>query len=456
MMNKIHTKIIKPRITPQALDLEESILGALLLEKDALAEVIGLLRPDSFYDDRHQAIYEAVLGLFSASLPVDVRTVINQLRKDGRLEKVGGPAYVAQLTNGVASAAHIVTHAHIVLEYALRRQMIQIGKEMQDRALEDSNETFATLNRAEQSLFELSEQSFKNTPQQAHEWLGNSLKELEKTLSGDRSHLLRTGYLNLDRMLNKGLDRQSLVIVGARPGMGKTTFLLNLAAKMAFDHEQPVAFFSLEMATLKLASRILALRTGIQEEKIKLGNLAEEEVERIYEAGKKFSDKKLIIDETPHIGLFELRAKLRKIKAKYGLKAAFIDYLQLMDSGLKGTPNREEQIGKISEGLKSICKELDIIIIAAAQLNRSVESRGLKRPMLADLRESGRIEQDADLATLLYRPEYYGITEDENGNSTQGLAELIIAKNRHGKTGTTNFKYQPSIFRFAAFEPLTQ
>lgn len=439
---------------PQALDLEEAVLGALLLEKDAIPEVIDLLKPATFYHPAHQDIYQAILTLFSANQPIDMRTVINQLRKDERLEKVGGVAYLIRLTNGVASAAHIVTYAYLLVEYAIRRNLITIASAIQTDAYDNTIETFSLLNQALQSLFEVSETNIKKSYTPIQQLIPQALRELEARRNRKDGLVgIPTGFSSLDSMIC-GLQKGDLITVAARPGMGKTSFLLSIAANTAIRHHHPVAFFSLEMSSMQVINRLLSAEVGLESEKIKKAHLKDYEWQQLYHRATKLAQAPIYLDDTPAISLFEFRAKARRLKAKHKVELIVIDYLQLMTADLRrrNGGNREQEIAAISGGLKAIAKELDVPIIVASQLSRAVETRGGdKRPQLSDLRESGAIEQDVDIAMFLYRPEYYGFTQDDQGHATQGLAEIIVAKHRNGPTGKVHLGYSAPTTKFHEF-----
>jgi len=451
MLNKVALFEPKGRIPPHAIDIEETVLGSLLLEKDALTEVVDLLKPETFYHEHHQDIYRAICQLFNRAEPVDIRTVVNQLRKDGKLEKVGGPAYIAQLTNSVASSVHIVTHTHILIEYAIRRALIGISSQVQTDAYDNTIETFSLLDRAEQAFFEISDSNIKKSYADLNTLLRVALKELEERKNRKDGLVgLPTGFTGLDRLL-LGLQKSDLIIMAGRPGMGKTSLMLNIASNVAIKFNQPVAFFSLEMSALQVTNRLISAEVEIESEKIKKAKLEPHEWEQLFFKSTALSQAPLYIDDTPALSLFEFRAKCRRLKSKHGIKLVVIDYLQLMTAQLNGKRgfNREQEIATISSGLKAIAKELEIPIIVGSQLSRAVETRGGdKRPVLSDLRESGAIEQDADIVMFLYRPEYYGNTEDESGHSTHGLAEVIISKHRNGPMGKINLKYTAGLTKF--------
>lgn len=442
------------KLPPQAIDLEETVLGALMLEKDALTTVIDILKPESFYKDAHREIYAAIVTLFNNSEPVDLRTVANQLRKDGKLEFVGGAYYIADLTTKVNSAANIEYHARIVSEQAIKRELIRISSEIQHEAYEDTTDVFALLDRTEQALFEVSESNIRKNYADMRSIMKEAMDELEaKKHHKDGLTGVPTGFSALDRVTS-GWQKSDLVIIAARPGMGKTAFVVSAMRNAAVDFGHGVAIFSLEMSSVQLVNRLISAEAQLESEKIKKGNLADYEWEQLVHKTAKLTEAPIFIDDTPALSILELRAKCRRLKAQHDIKLIIIDYLQLMSGDTSksggGGGNREQEIASISRALKNIAKELSVPVIALSQLSRAVETRGGdKRPQLSDLRESGSIEQDADMVMFLYRPEYYGITEDENGMAMQGVGEVIIAKHRNGSLDTVQLKFIGKFTKFA-------
>jgi len=442
------------KLPPQATDLEEAVLGALMLEKDALTNVIDILRPESFYKESHKAIYQAIYDLFQETEPIDILTVTNQLRKDGKIELVGGPYYITQLTNKVSSAANIEYHARIIVEQSIKRELIRIASEIQKDAFEDTTDVFKLLDRMEQALFEVSESnirkeydSMKNIMTQAMEEI-QARKEHTDGLTG-----VPSGFTNLDRVTS-GWQKSDLVIIAARPAMGKTAFVLSALRNAAVDHGQACAIFSLEMSSVQLVNRLISGEAELESEKIKKGNLAEHEWAQLVHKTANLTKAPIFIDDTPALSILELRAKCRRLKQQHDIQLIVIDYLQLMsgDSSKSGggSGNREQEIASISRSLKNLAKELSVPVIALSQLSRAVETRGGdKRPQLSDLRESGSIEQDADMVMFLYRPEYYGITQDEAGMPTQGVGEVIISKHRNGSLDTVQLKFVGKYTKFS-------
>lgn len=442
------------KLPPQATDLEEAVLGALMLEKDALTNVIDILRPESFYKEAHKEIYQAIYELFQASEPIDILTVTSQLRKSGKIELVGGPYYITQLTNRVSSAANIEYHARIIVEQSIKRELIRISSEIQKDAYEDTTDVFQLLDRMEQSLFEVSESNIRKEYDSMRNIMATALQEIqarkdhEDGLTG-----VPSGFTSLDRVTS-GWQKSDMVIIAARPGMGKTAFVVSAIRNAAVDHGQACAIFSLEMSSVQLVNRLISGEAELESEKIKKGTLAEHEWAQLVHKTANLTKAPIFIDDTPALSILELRAKCRRLKQQHDIQLIVIDYLQLMsgDSSKSGggSGNREQEIASISRSLKNLAKELNVPVIALSQLSRAVETRGGdKRPQLSDLRESGSIEQDADMVMFLYRPEYYGITQDENGMPTQGVGEVIIAKHRNGSLDTVQLKFVGKYTKFS-------
>ncbi|SHN26835.1 replicative DNA helicase [Cyclobacterium lianum] len=439
------------KLPPQAIDLEEAVLGALMLEKDALTAVVDILLPDSFYKDTHKTVYEAILDLFNAGEPIDLLTVTNQLRRNGKLELVGGAYFITELTSRVSSASNIEYHARIITEQAMKRDMIRIASEIQKEAFEDTTDVFELLDKMEQSLFEISENNIKKNYVDMRSIMREAITELESK-KGQKDGLtgVPSGFTALDRVTS-GWQKSDLVIIAARPAMGKTAFVLSVLRNAAVDHDRPVAIFSLEMSSIQLVNRLISSEAELDSEKIKKGNLADYEWQQLIHKTGKLTSAPLFVDDTPALSILELRAKCRRLKAQNDVQLIVVDYLQLMSGDSKGnnSGNREQEISSISRALKKIAKELNVPVIALSQLSRAVETRGGdKRPQLSDLRESGAIEQDADIVMFLYRPEYYGITEDEDGNSTSGVGEVIIAKHRNGSLENVKLRFIGKYTKF--------
>lgn len=428
------------KIPPQALDLEEVVLGAIMLEKDALAIVIDKLKPEHFYKEQHKFIYNAILDLYSKIEPVDILTVTERLRRQGTLEKVGGAIVVTQLTNRVSSASNLEYHSMIIIQKYIMRQIISIGSLAQTKAFDDEVDPFALLDMLEGELFALQQSSLKREAMSAKYVVAESAAALERRVKRKgRVVGIPTGFNRLDNV-TAGWQAPDLNIVAARPGMGKTAWLLTSLRESAVRRNIPVVIFSLEMSAQQLMDRVISGETKVSSEGIRKGTLTNEEYHRVTEGmdpKSRLANSPLYIDDTPGLSIVELRSKARRLKMQHDIKMIVVDYLQLM-SGEQvdkySGKNREQEIASISRGLKNVAKELNVPVIALSQLSRSVETRGGdKRPQLSDLRESGSIEQDADMVSFLYRPAYYGINSDAYGQEyVPGYTEFIVAKHRNG------------------------
>ena len=438
------------KLPPQAKELEEAVLGALMLEKDAYSIVSDILKPECFYEHTHQLIYSAIVDLALQQKPVDMLTVTEQLRRRGELDEVGGEFVITELTGRVASAANIEFHARIIAQKYLARELIRFSSEIQTKAFDETNDVDDLMQEAEGKLFEISQRNVKKDVTQIDPVIEEAIKLLE-IASNRKDGLsgLQTGFHDLDKMTS-GWQNSDLVIIAARPAMGKTAFVLSMAKNMALNYNTPVALFSLEMSNVQLVNRLIVNTCEIPGEKIKSGQLAPYEWEQLMTKIKDLYSAPIYIDDTPSLSVFELRTKARRLVREHGIKIIIIDYLQLMNASGMSFGSREQEISTISRSLKGLAKELSIPIIALSQLNRSVENRQDKdkRPQLSDLRESGAIEQDADMVCFIHRPEYYKIVEDESGHSLLGLAEIIIAKHRNGATGNIRLRFKGEYARF--------
>lgn len=439
------------KLPPQAVDVEEAVLGALMLDRNAVAEVIDILTPAAFYREANGKIFEAIQQLFHSTQPVDILTVTQQLRKNGTLEIAGGAVYISQLTNRVASAANVEFHARIVLQKFIQRELIRISSDTIRNAYEDTSDVLELLDNAERDLFGIAESNIRRKYETMSSLVKRALQEVDiasKQESGVTG--VPSGFTELDRV-TAGWQRSDLVIIAARPGMGKTAFVLNLARNAAVTFNKPVAFFSLEMSSIQLVNRLVASETEIDTEKLKKGQLADHEWKQLNIKVSPLTNAPIYIDDTPGLSVFELRAKCRRLAAEKKIQMIIIDYLQLMTSQDKNNKNgnREQEISHISRSLKGIAKELNIPILALSQLSRNVERQGSsKKPQLSDLRESGAIEQDADMVLFIYRPEYYGFQETEDHQPTKDLAEIIVAKNRNGSLKTVPLRFIGSLTKF--------
>lgn len=439
------------KIQPQARALEEAVLGALMLDKDAVATVVDILSPDAFYEERHKKIYRAISKLFEESNPIDLLTTTEQLKKQGDLDAIGGPFYLVELTNRIASAANVEYHARIIAQKFIQRELIRVSTETINLAYEDTTDVFELLDKSEQNLFSITERSMSRGVMSMGTLVNMALEQIENQ-SGKQDGLtgVPSGFTALDR-LTSGWQPSDLIILAARPGMGKTSLTLAITRNAALDFNKPVAFFSLEMSSVQLVNRLISLETEISSEKLRKGQLEEYEWQQLHVGISRLSEVPIFLDDTPSLSVFELRAKCRRLKMQHDIQLIIIDYLQLMTAGgdSKGG-NREQEIATISRSLKALAKELNVPVIALAQLSRAVEVRGgSKRPQLSDLRESGSIEQDADIVGFIYRPEYYGIVEDEDGNNLKGVGEVIIAKHRNGALDSVRLKWDGQYAKFS-------
>lgn len=436
------------KVMPQAIPLEEAVLGAIMLDKDGFPSIIEILRSETFYLPAHQEIFNIMSGLFGKSQPIDLLTVHEALKKAGKLEEIGGVAYLMQLTNKVASAANIEFHARIIAQKYIQRELIHVSTNIIKDAYEDSKDVLDLLDEAERGLYDITDQNLNTGYESLSSLAVKARKEIEAvSQKGSEMTGVTTGFSELDKMTN-GWQPSDLIIVAARPGMGKTAFTLSLA-KNAATSGKAVAFFSLEMANVQLVQRLISMESEINSKKLRNGQLDEMEWKRLHDGVEKLANVPIFIDDTPGINIFELRAKCRRLKQNHDISMIIIDYLQLMS----GAPNdkrgnREQEISSISRALKGLAKELHVPVIALSQLSRAVESRGgEKRPQLSDLRESGAIEQDADIVTFIYRPGYYGVDDGDPGVPND-LTEIILAKHRNGGLGTVNLRFVPHFVKF--------
>ncbi len=427
-----------------------------MIERQALTDVIDILKPNNFYKDSHKEIYQAIIDLFNNSEPVDLLTVTNQLKKNGKLDFVGGSYYVSQLTTRVNSASNIEFHSRIILEQSIKRQLIEVSGEVQKEAYEDTTDVFDLLDNTEQSLFDISESHVRKNYDQVKNLMKEAIDELEsKKTKKDGITGVPSGFIDLDN-ITSGWQPSDLIIIAGRPSMGKTALVLSMIRNAAIDHDMPMALFSLEMSSLQIVNRLISAEAELDSDKIKKGNLKDYEWQQLLHKTDRLNNAKIFIDDSPALSILELRAKSRRLKSQHGIKCIIVDYLQLMSGEYgKTSGNREQEIASISRSLKAVAKELNIPVIALSQLSRAVETRGGdKRPVLSDLRESGSIEQDADMVLFVYRADRYDITEDEDGNLTAGIAELLLRKNRNGPTGKVKLKFIERYAKFADFSTL--
>lgn len=443
------------RLQPQDRELERAVLGALLIEQEAYTLVSEILTPGSFYEHRHQLIYEAIQRLNFEQKPVDILTVANRLEETGRLEDAGGPFYLTELSQMMYSSAHIEYHARIIADKALARRIITVTSEVQRDAFDPTQDAEELMQTLSAKVFELTQFNQKRDIVQVNSVLDRAYDLLQKAAQRtDGMSGIASGYHALDKMTN-GWQDSDLIIVGARPAMGKTAFALSMAKNIAIDQRIPTAFFSLEMSDVQLINRIMVNVCEIKGELIRTGKLKPYEWEQLDANIRRIYDAPLYIDDTAGLSVYELITKARRIKREYGIRLIMIDYLQLMNASGMDFHSRQEEISLISRSLKGLAKELNIPIIALSQLSRDVTKREKdedKRPQLSDLRESGAIEQDADIVTFIHRPEYYHIYQDANGRDLRGKAEIIVAKHRNGEVGDVRLTFRGEYARFENME----
>ena len=450
--DKMNEAPIAGTVPPQAVELEEAVLGALMLERDSIIAVQEYVTSETFYTDEHKIIYKAIESLSAELKPIDLYTVTERLKVRGELKKVGGAAYLAQLTQKVGSAANVEFHAKIIAQKYVQRELIRSATEIQRRSYDEDQDVTDLIGFAEGEIFKVAEGHVKRSVQNAKDILAKALAQIEEASKNTSAfNGVPSGFMALDRV-TMGWQPSDLIIIAARPSMGKTAFVLSMARNMAIDHEAPVAFFSLEMSAVQLMMRLIVAETGLYSNDIKSGRLTPDQWRHLESATKPLGTAPLYIDDTPALSVFEFRSKARRLKIHNDIKIIVIDYLQLMTGSQdsKSGGNREQEVAFISRTLKAIAKELNVPMIALSQLSRATEQRGgSKRPQLSDLRESGAIEQDADIVAFIHRPEYYGMNTDENGMPTAGMAEIILAKHRNGAVCDVKLRFLKDQARFA-------
>lgn len=438
---------------PQAVELEEAVLGALMLEKDSIIGVQEYVVPEAFYVEAHQMVYQAILDLSMELKPIDLFTVTEKLKNNGKLKTVGGATFLAELTQKVGSAAHVEFHSKIIAQKYVQRELIRASTEIQKKSYDESTDVTDLIDFAEGEIFKVAEGHVKRDVQKSRDILARTMAVIEEASKREGAFSgVPSGFTHLDR-LTLGWQPSDLIIIAARPSMGKTAFTLSLARNVVIDSEKGVAFFSLEMSSTQLMLRLIVAESGLDSRDVRNGDLTPEQWKHLESSIKPFANAPLFIDDTPALSIYEFRSKARRLKTQYDIQLIVIDYLQLMTGSADTKGNREQEVASISRSLKAIAKELNIPIIALSQLSRAVESRGgSKRPQLSDLRESGAIEQDADLVAFIHRPEYYGLTVDEDGMPTQGLAEIIVAKHRNGAVDTVKLRFRKEQARFMDYD----
>ena len=439
------------KIPPQAIDLEEAVIGAMLIDEKGVNEIIEILSPEVFYKKSHQLIYESIERLFRESEPIDLLTVSADLKKNKNFESAGGDFYLINLSQKVSSSAHIEFHSRIILQKYIQRKLITISNEIIQKSYSESTDVMDLLDEAESKLYDVAQGNIKTSTETAQNLVIRAKNRIEEIAKQDGLSGVSTGFEKLDK-LTSGWQPSDLVIVAARPGMGKTALALSMARNISVKQNIPVAFFSLEMSSVQLITRLISSETGLSSDKLRTGKLADHEWQQLNIKVSDLESAPLFIDDSPSLTIFELRAKARRLASSHGIKLIIIDYLQLMNIGSSNKAgNREQELSTISRNLKALAKELNIPVIALSQLSRAVETRGgTKRPILSDLRESGAIEQDADIVSFLYRPEYYGIMEwdDEMKTPSEGQGEFIVAKHRNGALDSIKLKFIPSLGKF--------
>ena len=436
------------RIPPQAIEVEQAVLGAMLLQKEAIGKAIEIIDKDCFYRDDHQKIFQALVELYDKNQPVDIITVSEELTRRKQLDEVGGRMYILELTEKIATTANIEYHCNIVLEKSTLRKLINTSTQIVSHCYDATQEVDDLLDRAEQGIFSISEKRIKEGFVPIGDLLPHTFESIEEyQKKGGMITGIPTGFFELD-YLTGGLQKSDLIVVASRPSMGKTSFCLTIAEHVAIEVKMPVGIFSLEMAKNQLVQRMLCSRARFSTHKMRTGKLGDHEYSNLAMAVGPLSEAKIFIDDTPSIGILQLRAKSRRLKAQHDVGLIIVDYLQLMQ-GPRNTESRQQEISLISRSLKGLAKELDVPVIAVSQLSRKVEDRGgEKKPLLADLRESGAIEQDADVVAFVYRPEFYGIEKFRAGTPTQGVAEIIVSKHRNGPTGEVRLTFLRDCARF--------
>ena len=444
---------------PAATEVEMSVLGAMLIDENAVPKAVEILKPDSFFDKKNKNVFEAMSSLYEANEPIDTVSVYEELKKSGKVDDAGGAVYLSKLTQDVSSAANIDYHARVVLEKWILRQLISTSITIANSAYEGKEDVFDLLDAAESKIFQISEEGIKESFKSMDKAVKEALELIEAIHSKTMSTFsVPTGFIELDDLLG-GFQKSDLIIVAARPSMGKTAFAMSAARNSAIEHNIPIGIFSLEMSTIQLATRLISAEARINAHNVRTGKFRAEDGAKISRTVHKLSKAPIYIDDTPAISILELRAKARRLKNDKKVGLIIVDYLQLLSSSFH-MESREREISTISRSLKSLAKELNIPVVALSQLNRQVEARTDKKPMLSDLRESGSIEQDADVVLFLYRPEVYNITQysggDMNGESTEGIAEVIVGKQRNGPIGEVKLRFIKDYARFENIERFRQ
>ena len=447
---KVHSKADEGRVPPQDIVAEKSLLGAIMLQDDVMPEILTILKPNDFYEKRHETIYAAMVRLYDQHKPIDLLTLTSELKTQKKLKEIGGAPYLTELSNFVPAASHAKAYAEIIEKASVRRRLIKAGTEIANKAFEESNNTDDLIGAAERQLFEVSDKIIRSDYVAMDELLADAfdrIEELQKNKGALRG--LKTGFRDLDKK-TAGFQKGDLIIVGARPAMGKTTFAQNLAYNIASINKKGVLFFSMEMAANEIIDRMISDVSGVDNWKMRTGNLSDEEFSKIGEALGEMDEIPIYIDDTSSMTIVELRNKARRAMHDHDIGVVIVDYLQLIAGSDRYAGNRVQEVTEISRGLKILARELEVPVVALAQLSRNVAGRENPRPVLSDLRESGSIEQDADLVMFLHRPDYYK-QNDDNYEETH-ITELLIAKHRHGAIGKIELYFHPELLRFMSLD----
>lgn len=449
---------IDEKVTPQDLEIEEAILGAMMLDKKGLDEVIDILLPEIFYKPEHKEIFKVIKKLFHDAKPIDLYTISDQLRKERKIEQIGGAYYLILLTKKVISSAHIEIYVRILQQKFILRSLIDISSSIIEKSYNDTIDVFELLSLAESNIFDITKNHIKKNYESSKSLVYQAIERIKNVDLSNGLSGVSSGFKHIDA-ITSGWQKSDFIVIAGRPGMGKTAFMLTMARNIVIDSAVPVVIFSLEMSSIQIITRLICTETGISSQKLRKGQLSNHEWELLYKKARYLEEAQFFIDDTPGLSVFDLRAKCRSLVSKRGVGLIFIDYLQLMTIGsVNKSYNREHEISTISRNLKSIAKELDVPLIALSQLSRAVETRGgAKRPLLSDLRESGAIEQDADIVSFIYRPEYYGFSnwDTEDKSLCRGEAEIIFAKNRNGVIDNIRLRFISERAKFIDLEKYT-
>ncbi len=446
--NMVDISSLGKKIPPHSDDAEVAVIGAMMLDRQAITKVVEIIESDSFYNHKHKIIFDTIIRLFDKGVGVDMITVIEELKRTKELDSVGGMIYIADINTLISTAANVEFHARLIQEKYLKRSLINVTGAILTNCYDDATDALEEIDVAEQEIFKIAEKRFGKGYMDINTLAHDALDVIHKLVERDKDSMtgVPTGFKDLDKILG-GFQNSDFIVIAARPSMGKTALALSIARNVAVEYKMPIAFFSIEMAAIQLVIRLISAESRINAQSIRTGNLSAEDVRKIVHNMGRLADSKMFIDDSASLSMTEVRAKCRRLKIEHGVKLVMIDYLQLLHP--PKAESREREISLISRSLKQLAKELDIPIVAMAQLNRGVEGRADKRPMLSDLRESGSIEQDADVVMFIYRPEYYQIkTWPEDQQPTENTASVIVGKQRNGPTGDARLVYQKDFARF--------